>query len=273
MKKNTKNNFDYKNIFSMKNKKVVIFGGTGNLGLNFSKTLSAAGAKVYLLDKVKKNIENKNIFFLKCDVNSKKNIENNFKKIIKKEKKIDVLIYNVYSKPADYYQNFEKYNLSTWEKVIKTNLTGAFLSCQQMVNHFKQKKISGNIIIVLSTYGIVGPDLSIYENLKKHKNIYGGKHSLTTPVSYTSSKSGLLGLMKYLATTCGKFGIRVNSLSPGGVFDFQEKNFVKKYIKKVPLGRMASWTDYNGPILFLASDASSYMTGSNLIVDGGWTAW
>ena len=119
----------------------------------------------------------------------------------------------------------------------------------------------------------MGPDLSIYKNLKSHKNIYGGKHSLTTPISYTSSKSGLLGLMKYLATTCGKLGIRVNSLSPGGVFDFQEKKFVKNYIKKVPLGRMAYWSDYNGPILFLASDASSYMTGSNLIVDGGWTAW
>ena len=273
MKNNIKNNFDYKDIFSMKNKVVIIFGGTGNLGLNFSKTLSYAGAKVYLLDKIKKNIDDKNIFFLKCDVNSKKNIENNFKKIIKREKKIDVLIYNVYSKPNNYYQNFEKYNLDTWEKVMKTNLTGAFLTCQNIISHFKQKKISGNIIIVLSTYGIVGPDLSIYENLKKHKNIYGGKHSLTTPVSYTSSKSGLLGLMKYLATTCGKFGIRVNSLSPGGVFDFQEKNFVKKYVKKVPLGRMASWSDYNGPILFLASDASSYMTGSNLIVDGGWTAW
>jgi len=102
MENNTKNNFDYRNIFSMKNKTVIIFGGTGNLGLNFSKTLSYAGAKVYLLDKVKKKIDDENIFFLKCDVNSKKNIENNFKKIIKKEKKIDVLIYNVYSKPKDY---------------------------------------------------------------------------------------------------------------------------------------------------------------------------
>jgi len=183
------------------------------------------------------------------------------------------LIYNVYSKPLDYYQKFEKYNLKTWEKVMETNLTGAFLSCQSAINHFKKKKISGNIIIILSTYGLVGPDLSIYENLKKSKNIYGGKHSLTTPVSYTSSKSGLLGLTKYLATTCGKFGIRVNSLSPGGIFDYQEKQFVKNYIKKVPLGRMAAWTDYNGSILFLASDASEYMTGSNLVVDGGWTAW
>jgi|TARA_B100000315_G_scaffold61434_1_gene55781 NAD(P)-dependent dehydrogenase (short-subunit alcohol dehydrogenase family) len=273
MQNNKQDKFNYENIFSMKNKKVVIFGGTGNLGLNFSRTLSSAGAKVYLLDKIKKKTNDKNIFFSKCDVSSKKSIKINFEKIVKKEKKIDVLIYNVYSKPLDYYQKFEKYNLKTWEKVMETNLTGAFLSCQSAINHFKKKKISGNIIIILSTYGLVGPDLSIYENLKKSKNIYGGKHSLTTPVSYTSSKSGLLGLTKYLATTCGKFGIRVNSLSPGGIFDYQEKQFVKKYIKKVPLGRMAAWTDYNGSILFLASDASEYMTGSNLVVDGGWTAW
>ena len=273
MQNNKQDKFNYENIFSMKNKKVVILGGTGNLGLNFSKTLSSAGAKIYLLDKIKKKTNDKNIFFSKCDVSSKKSIKISFEKIIKKEKKIDVLIYNVYSKPINYYQKFEQYNLKTWEKVMKTNLTGAFLCSQHMVNHFRKKKISGNIIIVLSTYGIVGPDLSIYEKLKGNKNIYGGKHSLTTPVSYTSSKSGLLGLTKYLATTCGKLGIRVNSLSPGGVFDFQEKKFVKKYIKKVPLGRMANWSDYNGAILFLASDASKYMTGSNLIVDGGWTAW
>ena len=115
--------------------------------------------------------------------------------------------------------------------------------------------------------------MSIYENLKNKNNIYGGKYSLTTPVSYTSTKSGLLGLMKYISTTCGKFGIRANSLTPGGVFDFQEKKFVNKYIKKVPLGRMANLSDYNGSILFLASDASKYMSGSNLIIDGGWTAW
>ena len=83
----------------------------------------------------------------------------------------------------------------------------------------------------------------------------------------------MLGLMKYISTTCGKYGIRANALSPGGVFDKQEKKFVKNYSNKVPLGRMANWTDYNGAILFLASDASRYMTGSNLIIDGGWTAW
>ena len=126
MQNKKQDKFNYKNIFSMKNKKVVIFGGTGNLGLNFSKTLSSAGAKVYLLDKIKKKTDDKNIVFSKCDVSSKRSIKSNFERIIKKEKKIDVLIYNVYSKPMDYYQKFEKYNLKTWEKVMETNLTGVF---------------------------------------------------------------------------------------------------------------------------------------------------
>ena len=96
---------------------------------------------------------------------------------------------------------------------------------------------------------------------------------MTTPAPYTASKSGLLGLAKYLSTSFGKNNIRVNCLTPGGVYDGQEKRFVENYRKKVPLGRMAKWDEYNGAILFLSSDASSYMTGSNLIVDGGWTAW
>jgi len=257
----------------MNNKVVVIIGGTGKLGLSFSETLSRAGGKIYLLDKIKRKLPNKNIFFIRCDVDSKKSITRGLQKIINREKKLDVLIYNVYSKPKNYYEKYETYGNKTWEQVLKTNLTGAFLSTQFAVKNFKKNKIQGNIILVLSTYGVVGPDPSIYEGLKSRKNIYGGRHPLTTPASYTSTKSALLGLTKYLATNFGKYGIRANSLTPGGIFDNQEKKFVNKYIKKVPLGRMANWSDYNGSILFLASDASKYMTGSNLIVDGGWTAW
>jgi len=265
-------NYNYKKIFSLKKKKIVILGGSGNLGKNFSKSLISAGAKIILGD-IKKNITAKNVVYEYCDVSKKESLENFFNKSIKKEKKIDTLIYNVYSKPKNYYKKFENYDDSTWEKVLETNLTGAYRASKIMINHFKKKKLKGNIILVLSTYGIVGPDLSIYKNLSNKKNIYGGNYSLTTPASYTTSKSALLGLMKYMATAFGKDNIRVNALTPGGVFDGQEKKFVKNYSKKVPLGRMAKWHEYNGAILFLASDASSYMTGSNLIVDGGWTAW
>ena len=264
-------NFDYKKIFSLKGKNIIILGGSGKLGINFSKSLVSAGGRVFIGD-VKKKINNNKIIYNFCDVTKKESVEKFFKKIFEKNK-INTLIYNVYSKPENYYKNFENYDDTVWDKVLDANLSGAYKSSKIMINHFKKNKIKGNIILVLSTYGIVGPDLSIYKNLSSKKNIYGGKFSLTTPASYTASKSGLLGLTKYLSTAFGKYNIRVNSLTPGGVYDGQEKKFVKKYSDKVPLARMAKWHEYNGAILFLSSDASSYMTGANLVVDGGWTAW
>lgn len=262
---------DKSNLFSMKSKTVAIFGGAGKLGIRFEQVLKKYGASVYLLDK--KNKKDKQSKFLKCNVEEKESINAAFKKIIKKEKKIDVIIYNVYSKPNNYYRNFENYNINTWKKVVDTNLTGAFIVSQLAIKNFIKSKINGNIIFLSSTYGVVGPDPQIYEGLNARKNIYGGKFSLNTPAAYSSTKSSLIGLSKYIATNYGKFKIRSNVLTPGGVFDNQEKSFVKKYKAKVPLKRMANWSDYDGAILFLSSDASNYMTGSNLIVDGGWTAW
>lgn len=266
--KNKRKNF---NLFSMKNKIVAIFGGAGNLGIQFERTLKAYGAKVYILDK--KNLKNKKINYINCNVLRKNSIHFGLNKIIKKEKKIDVIIYNVYSKPVDYYKNFQNYNLKTWKKVIDGNLTGAFLVSQYAIKSFIKNKIKGNIIFLSSTYGVVGPSPDIYEGLKPKKNIYGGKFSLNTPAVYSSTKSSLIGLSKYIATNFGNQGIRSNILTPGGVFDGQEKSFLQKYKAKVPLKRMANWSDYNGAIIFLSSNASEYMTGSNLIVDGGWTAW
>lgn len=268
-----KNNKFLNDLFSMQNKTVVIFGGSGKLGQEFAKTLNYNGGKIYILDIKKKLNTNKNFTFLKCDVEKNNQIEKAFKKIIEKEKKIDTVIYNVYSKPQNYYKNFQNYELKTWKKVINSNLTGAFLVAKAAIKIFIKKKIDGNIIFLSSTYGMVGPDPSIYQGLNSKKNIYGGKFALNTPASYSASKTSLIGLAKYLATNFGKYNIRANVLSPGGVYDNQEKKFVKNYKKKVPLNRMANWSDYNGAILFLASDASKYMTGSNLIVDGGWTAW
>ena len=273
MKKKKYNNKQHSSLFSMQNKTVAIFGGAGKLGEEFAKTLSFYGANVYLLDIKTKSNKNHKTFYLKCDVQKQSSINSAFEKILKKEKKIDVVIYNVYSKPKNYYKSFESYDLQTWKKVIDSNLTGAFLVSQTAIKKFIKDKIKGNIIFLSSTYGVVGPDPSIYEGLKSKKNIYGGKFALNTPASYSSTKTGLIGLAKYVATNFGKHNIRANVLSPGGVFDNQEKKFIKKYESKVPLKRMANWSDYNGAILFLSSEASNYMTGSNLVIDGGWTAW
>ena len=269
--KNLKTLINYKSFFSLKNKNIIIFGGAGKLGKSFSLSLLSAGAKVFILDKNFPVKLNKKIIYMRCDVTSKTNVMECFQSILKKVKKIDTIIYNVYSKPVNYYKSFEDYDFKTWQEALTTNLSGAFLVCQKAIQHFKKKKIHGNIILVSSTYGIVGPDNRIYDNLKS--NLYGGKFKLNSPAVYGASKSGLIGLMRNLATSYGKFNIRVNCLSPGGVFDGHEKQFYNQYKSRVPLNRMATETDYNGAIIFLSSDASRYMTGSNLIIDGGWTAW
>jgi NAD(P)-dependent dehydrogenase (short-subunit alcohol dehydrogenase family) len=272
-----------KDIFNLKGKVILIMGGAGKMGQAFAEALSNAGATLYLLDlsdtyarQCAAEISEKSegtVFGMGCDLGKQENITSRFKEIRDKEGRIDTLIYNVYAKPEGYYRKFEDYELETWEKVMAANITGAYLSCQEAVKCFKELSIPGNIILTLSTYGIVCPDLRIYEGLEGVTNIYGGKDPLTTPMAYVVSKNGLIGMIKYLAGTCGKDNIRVNGLSPGGVFDGQEESFYNAYTSRVPLGRMATWTEYNGAILFLTSDASRYMTGANLVVDGGWTTW
>ena len=138
--KNLKPLIDYKNIFSLKKKVIIIFGGAGNLGKSFSKSLVTTGAKVYLLDLIKIKINNKNIVSMKCDVSSKENIIECFSQIIKKEKKINTVIYNVYAKPKNYYKTLEKYDYNSWQEALNINLSGAFLVCQQSIRHFKKKK-------------------------------------------------------------------------------------------------------------------------------------
>jgi NAD(P)-dependent dehydrogenase (short-subunit alcohol dehydrogenase family) len=120
---------------------------------------------------------------------------------------------------------------------------------------------------------MVGPDQRIYEGCSPTNNIYSTSESLNTPAVYSVTKGGLIAFTKYLATLFGHEKIRVNTLIPGGVFDDQEESFHRQYIKRTPLNRMAVWSDFNGAILFLVSDASRYMTGTDLIIDGGWTAW
>ena len=200
------------NLFSLKNKKIIIMGGLGKLGRQFTKTFINYGAKkVIVVDIVKTKKNTKKVDYYNCDLSDENQIKKLFKNVLKKEKKIHSLVYNVYSKPTDYYKSDLIYNSKTWKKVINVNLTGAYLSSQNIINHFIKNNIKGNITFLLSTYGIVSPDLGIYKGLSKKKNIYGGKYSLTTPAVYTSSKSGLLGLMKYLAASYGKRGIRTNA--------------------------------------------------------------
>ena len=162
-----------------------------------------------------------------------------------------------------YASSFEEFPFELWTKSIDINLTGVFLCCQEFGKiMLKQKK--GVIVNISSTYGLVGSDQRIY-----------GETKLNTPISYASTKGAVVNLTRYLAAYWHGKNIRVNTLTPGGVIDesYQSKEFIKKYSEKTILGRMARSDEYNGALLFLMSDASSYMTGANLVIDGGWTAW
>jgi NAD(P)-dependent dehydrogenase (short-subunit alcohol dehydrogenase family) len=158
---------------------------------------------------------------------------------------------------------FETYPESSWQIMMDVNLKGTFFACQVIGGHMA-KSGGGNIINISSLYGVLSPDQRIYEYKEK---------PFFKPAAYSVSKAGVLGLTKYLATYWANHNVRVNTLTLGGVFNHQDETFLNNYVNKVPLGRMASEDDYNGAILFLASDASSYMTGSNLIIDGGYSCW
>ncbi len=165
-----------------------------------------------------------------------------------------------FSKP---HGSFENFPIKIWQKSIDVNLTGVFF-CSQAFGKIMVKQGKGVIVNIASTYGLVGADQRIY-----------GKSGLNLPISYAATKGAIVNLTRYLAAYWSKKNIRVNTLSPGGVLDstYQDKKFIKKYSERTILGRMARKDEYNGAMLFLISDASSYMTGANLIVDGGWTAW
>ena len=190
-----------------------------------------------------------------------------FYKILKKYGKIDGLVNNAFYSPRTNIKKsamkFEDFPLDLWNDVISVNLTGVFL-CSQIFGNVMKKQNNGNIVNIASIYGLVGADQRIYGNSK-----------LNSPVSYAASKGAIVNLTRYLAAYWQGKNIRVNTLSLGGVQDksYMTKKFISNYSSKTMLGRMAKNDDYNGAILFLSSDASSYMTGANLVVDGGWTAW
>jgi 2-deoxy-D-gluconate 3-dehydrogenase len=269
--------------FSLKGRVAVVTGGGGQLGFEFCKTLAEAGAAVVAAD-LNMELAEKTASRLKeagyaasafpLDVTRLDSTRELVAETVRQFRRLDILVNSAALDPKfdpDAAAKgiapgaFEDYPLDQWNAALNVNLTGMFLATQACVKQMIAQGKKGSIINICSTYGLNGPDQRIY--------IKDGKRVAFKPVYYTVTKAGVLGFTKYLAAYYAGTEIRVNALTPGGVFNNHEEYFVKNYSAKTILGRMANKDEMNGALLFLASDASSYMTGNNVIVDGGWTAW
>ena len=270
-----------KNSFSIEGKVIVITGADGFLGKHLFEYIIENNGIPILIDindknilrsRYKKFIINKKLLF-KTDITKKSDVKNTFKIIKKRFKKIHSLV-NLAAlalpqmkNKSDYFNSFENYNFDLWKEAIDVNLNGIFLVTQEVVKLMKKDNY-GSIVNMSSDVAIISPDHDIYKpDLKM--NYKGAKFN--TPIAYVVAKTGILGFSRYLATYLAKNNIRVNSISPSGVYNNQPKKFVQKLSSKIPLGRMATPEEVVNSIIYLISDASSFTTGSNLVVDGGRT--
>ncbi|MGA3013238.1 MAG: SDR family oxidoreductase [Bacteroidales bacterium] len=266
------------NLFSLKGKVAIVTGALGLMGQKHCIALNEAGAHVIVTDLDEKKCNDFATYSLDysmghyLDVTKKESVTGLLKEVLINFLRVDVLVNNAAindmfedPKAATEQSKFENYPLELWQKSIDVNLTGVFL-CSQIIGEQMKKQKSGSIINISSTYGITAPDQNLYKEPD-------GSQSFFKPPAYPVTKAGVIMLSRYLAAYWGQSGVRVNTLSPGGIKNNQSNYFIENYEKKTPLGRMAEAGDYMGALVFLASDASAYMTGSNLVVDGGWTCW
>lgn len=262
-------------LFSLSQRVVVVTGAAGLLGRGHAETLAAAGAHVVAADLDARGCEEVVASLpghhLACqvDVTEPESVRRLAKEVVDRFDRVDALVNNAAvddkvdagAEPA----RFETYPLDLWQRSIDVNVTGVFLTTQA-VGSIMAERGQGSIVNIASTYGMVGPDQRVYRRSD-------GTQAFYKSPAYPTAKGAVIAFTRYLAAYWGERGVRVNALSPGGVEDRQDPEFVCRYSERTPLGRMARPTDYAGALLFLCSDASAYMTGANLVVDGGWTAW
>jgi NAD(P)-dependent dehydrogenase (short-subunit alcohol dehydrogenase family) len=269
-------------LFDMTKRHVIVSGGAGLLGPVFAEALLDAGAVVHLLDVDAKGLEETDnalsetygdrVFHHVCDITDKAEVTRTVQ-TIEGTAPVEVLINAAAINPkfepgpdGHYADNgaFSTYSLENWHRSLEVNLTGMFL-LSQSVSDGMMARDRGVIINIASTYGLTGPDQRIYENASDAERFF-------KPVDYSVTKAGALGFTRALAAFFQNTKVRVNALSPGGVDNNLDADFVERYAARTVLGRMARADEYRGAMLFLCSDASSYMTGANLVIDGGWTA-
>ncbi len=270
-------------MFDLTGRVAILTGGAGMLGRQYTRTLLDAGAKVVVADLNADQAAAAAAAAMAeaggeaighgVDVRQKPDVEKMVTAASERFGRVDILINNAAIDPkfdaataAQQANTFEDYPLELWQQSLDVNLTGAFL-CSQAVGRLMVRQRRGAIVNICSTYGVVAPDQRLYQREGEPEQ------KLFKPAAYSVTKAGIAHLTRYLAASWGAVGIRVNTLTPGGVFNAQDEEFVTKYSARTPLGRMAEQHEMTGAMLFLVSDASSYMTGANVVVDGGWTAW
>lgn len=273
--------------FDLTGKVAIVTGGPGLLGKEFCRTLAESGASVVVADINATGVNALTTTLIKAgyhamgvaaDVTQPESVHALVDETLAVYGRLDILVNSAAMDPkfdppalAEMAKKgtvsgaFEDYPLDAWQAALDVNLTGMFLCCQAAVRPMLAQGKKGSIINICSTYGLAGPDQRIYQR--------EGRQTAYKPVYYSVTKAGVLGLTRYLAAYYAGTQIRVNALTPGGIFNNHDEFFLKAYSSRTIMGRMAEKDEMNGALLFLASDASSYMTGSNLVVDGGWTAW
>jgi 2-deoxy-D-gluconate 3-dehydrogenase len=267
-------------MFDLSDRVAVVTGGAGLLGVEFCRTLVEAGANVVVAD-LDEQAANELAYELEqdgfqamgvaTDVTDPASVQSAVQTTVSTYGGLDILVNSAALDPkfdpghsGKHSSAFEDYPLEAWQQALDVNLSGMFLSSQAAVRPMLDQG-NGVIINLCSIYGVAGPDQRIYQR--------EGEPPEYKPVYYSVTKAGVLGFTRYLATYYAGKNIRVNALTPGGVFNQHDEAFIQAYSARSVLGRMAEVNEMNGALLFLASDASSYMTGANLVVDGGWTAW
>ena len=263
--------------FRLQGRVCVVTGGAGIVGEPMCAALLRHGARVALVDARAEAVEAARMRLLRIapegdllgltvDIRSRDALVDARGEIDARLGPVEVLVNNAAAKSPNFFEPFETFPVEDWDLVMGVNVTGAML-CSQVFGAGMAERGRGSIVNTLSVYGIVAPDQRIYEG-----SLYEGR-AINTPAVYSASKAALLGLTRYLAAYWGHRGVRVNAITPGGVFSGQNDTFVSRYSARVPLGRMADREDMASALVYLASDAAAYVTGHNLVVDGGLSAW
>ncbi|NDA62789.1 MAG: SDR family oxidoreductase [Chitinophagia bacterium] len=242
----------------VKEKVIIVTGGSGLLGTEMVKDLQNKGAYVINFD-INQDTDVQN-GFVNCDITDSQSVDAALDAVVSHYGRIDGLVNNAYPRTKDWGTPFEEIQFASWKANVDMQLNSMFYISQQVLKGMKERK-SGNIVNIASIYGVVGNDWTVYEGT-----------SIVSPAAYAAIKGGVINFTRYLAALYGKDGIRINCVSPGGIFNNQSEPFVRAYEKKVPMQRLGKPDDIAPAVSFLLSDEAEYITGQNLIVDGGWTA-